>query len=468
MKKVATRFAPSPTGALHIGGVRTALFNWLYSKNQKGNFYLRIEDTDKERSKEKYKDQIIQSLKWLGINHDGEEYIQSKKINDHIKVANELLKNGYAYRCYCSNEEIEEQKKRAKQKKIPYVYDRKWRNKDEKEAPKDIKPVLRFKSKIEGTSLLKDLVQGNVEIENNTIEDFIILRNDGTPTYNLSASVDDHQMNMTHIIRGDDHKINTFKQIQIYEAMKWELPSFAHIPLIHTIEGKKLSKRDQASTLDDYSKIGIMPDALRNYLLRLGWSFKDKEIFTLEESIKYFNLEGIGKSPSKLDMSRILSINEHYIKNMDENDLFNQLVNYCQIFKNEIDRKKKEKIKNSLGILKNKAKTLEDIYNNCKYIVNDEVIFNKEDLALIDAKAKKIISEFHTEFKKINEINRENLEPLIQNLIKSNETNFKGVGQPLRIALTGSKFGPGIYDIIISLGKDDVEKRLTDKAISQN
>ena len=340
MKKVATRFAPSPTGALHIGGVRTALFNWLYSKNQKGNFYLRIEDTDKERSKEKYKDQIIQSLKWLGINHDGEEYIQSKKINDHIKVANELLKNGYAYKCYCSNEEIEEQKKRAKQKKIPYVYDRKWRNKDEKEAPKDIKPVLRFKSKIEGTSLLKDLVQGNVEIENNTIEDFIILRNDGTPTYNLSASVDDHQMNMTHIIRGDDHKINTFKQIQIYEAMKWELPSFAHIPLIHTIEGKKLSKRDQASTLDDYSKIGIMPDALRNYLLRLGWSFKDKEIFTLEESIKYFNLEGIGKSPSKLDMSRILSINEHYIKNMDENDLFNQLVNYCQIFKNEIDRKK--------------------------------------------------------------------------------------------------------------------------------
>ena len=185
---------------------------------------------------------------------------------------------------------------------------------------KDIKPVIRFKSKIDGTSILKDLVQGDVEIENNTIEDFIILRNDGSPTYNLSASVDDHQMNMTHIIRGDDHKINTFKQIQIYQAMKWELPSFAHIPLIHTIEGKKLSKRDKASTLDDYSKIGIMPDALRNYLLRLGWSYKDKEIFTLDESIKHFNLEGIGKSPSKLDMSRILSMNEHYIKNIDEND----------------------------------------------------------------------------------------------------------------------------------------------------
>ena len=466
MKKVATRFAPSPTGPLHIGGVRTALFNWLFSKNLKGNFYLRIEDTDKERSKDEFKNQIIKSLKWIGINYDGEEYIQSKKIEDHIKVANDLLKNGFAYKCYCSNEEIEEQKKRARQKKIPYIYDRKWRDKDEKEAPKNIQPVLRFKSKIDGTSILKDLVQGNIEIENNTIEDFVILRNDGTPTYNLSASVDDHQMSMTHIIRGDDHKINTFKQIQIYEAMKWELPSFAHIPLIHTIEGKKLSKRDQASTLDDYSKIGIMPDALRNYLLRLGWSLKDKEIFTLEESIQYFNLDGIGKSPSKLDMSRILSMNEYYIKNINEKDLFNQLINYCQIYKNEIEKDKVEKIRKSLTILKNKAKTLEDIFNNCQYIVNDEVNFNKEDLALIDNKAKRIISEFYNKFKKINQLNRENLEPIIQDLIKSNETNFKGVGQPLRIALTGSKFGPGIYDIIISLGKDDVEKRLTNKVIS--
>ena len=466
MNKVATRFAPSPTGALHIGGVRTALFNWLYSKNQKGEFYLRIEDTDKERSKEEYKNQIIESLKWIGINYDGEEYIQSKKIEDHIKVVDELLKNGHAYKCYCSSEEIEEQKKRAKQKKIPYIYDRKWRDKKETDAPKNIKPVVRFKSKIDGISILKDLVQGNVEIDNNTIEDFVILRNDGTPTYNLSASVDDHLMNMTHIIRGDDHKINTFKQIQIYEAMKWDLPSFAHIPLIHTIDGKKLSKRDKASTLDDYSKIGIMPDALRNYLLRLGWSYKDKEIFTLEESIKYFNLNGIGKSPSKLDMSRILSINEHYIKNMNEKDLFNQLLNYCKIFKKEIQKDKENKIKQSLNFLKNKAKTMEDIFNNSQYIINDEVNFNKEDLKLLDDKAKKIISEFNDKFKKINNLNRENLEPIVEDLIKSNETNFKGVGQPLRIALTGSKFGPGIYDIIISLGKNDVEKRLTNKAFS--
>ena len=466
MSKVATRFAPSPTGALHIGGVRTALFNWLFSKNQKGTFHLRIEDTDKERSKDEHKIQIIKSLKWLGIEHDGEEYIQSSKLNDHVKVANELLKNGNAYKCYCSTEEIEEQKKRARQKKLPYIYNRKWRDIPETDAPKDIKPVIRFKSKIEGSTILKDLVQGDVEIENNSIEDFIILRNDGTPTYNLSATVDDHQMKMTHIIRGDDHKINTFKQIQIYESMNWDLPKFAHIPLIHTIEGKKLSKRDNASTLDDYSKIGIIPDALRNYLLRLGWSFEDKEIFTLDESIKHFNIEGIGKSPSKLDMSRILSMNEHYIKNIDENDLFNQLTEYSQLYKSEIKTDKKDKIKKSLAFLKNKAKTLEDIYNNSQYIMVDEVNFNQDDYKLIDDKAKKVISDFTTQFVAIDKLSKETLEPIVNELIKSNDTNFKGIGQPLRIALTGSKYGPGIYDIIISLGKDEVTKRLANKKLS--
>ena len=460
MSKVATRFAPSPTGPLHIGGVRTALFNWLFSKNQGGKFFLRIEDTDKERSKDEYKNQIINSLNWIGINNYGNEYIQSSKINDHINVAEELLKNGNAYKCYCSIEEIEEQKNRAKQKKLPYTYNRKCRDLEKIDSNKNIKPVIRFKSKTEGISSLNDLVQGIVEIENITIEDFVILRNDGSPTYNLSASVDDRQMNITHIIRGDDHKINTFKQIQIYNTMKWNLPSFAHIPLIHTIEGKKLSKRDNASTLDDYSKIGIMPDALRNYLLRLGWSYKDKEIFTLEESIKHFNLEGIGKSPSKLDMSRILSMNEHYIKNIDENDLFKYLNEYCELYKEKIDPNKEDKIKKSLIFLKNKAKTLEDIYNNSKYIILDEVNFNTDDLKLIDEKAKKIISDFNIEISKLEKINKNILEPIINDLIKNHETNFKGVGQPLRIALTGSKFGPGIYDIMISLGKIDIEKRL--------
>ncbi len=466
MSNVATRFAPSPTGALHIGGVRTALFCWLYSKNKKGTFHLRIEDTDKERSKDEHKIQIIKSLKWIGIEHDGELYIQSTKINDHIGVANELLKNGHAYKCYCSSEEIEAQKKRARQKKLPYTYNRKCRELNEGDTPKDIKPVVRFKSKIEGSSILKDLVQGNVEIDNITIEDFIILRNDGTPTYNLSATVDDHQMNMTHIIRGDDHKINTFKQMQIYLSMKWDLPNFAHIPLIHTLEGKKLSKRDNASTLDDYSKIGIMPAALRNYLLRLGWSYKDKEIFTLDESIEHFNLDGIGKSPSKLDISRILSMNEHYIQNISEDELYDHLAQYSELYKEKIPNEKEERIKASLTFLKNKAKTLEDIYNNSKYIIFDEVSFNPEDLKLIDEKAKKIIVNFSNKILLLTNLNKELLEPIVNDLIKDHETNFKGVGQPLRVALTGSKFGPGIYDIIISLGKDEIQKRLSSKIFS--
>ena len=461
MKKVATRFAPSPTGPLHIGGVRTALFNWLYSKNHNGKFFLRIEDTDKERSKEEFKLQILNSLKWIGINHDGEEYIQSKNIESHIKIVNKLLETGNAYKCYCSSDEIEEQKLRAKQKKIPYIYNRKWRNKSETEAPQDVKPVIRFKSKIEGSTKINDLVQGDIEIENNTIEDFIILRRDGTPTYNLSASVDDHIMDMTHIIRGDDHKINTFKQIQIYEALRWETPLFAHIPLIHTLEGKKLSKRDNASTIDDYEKIGIMPEALRNYLMRLGWSYKDKEIFSLEESIKYFNLEGIGKSPSKLDMSRILSMNEYYIKNKSNDDLFQSFEKYCKKFKENINNEKLNIIKKSLTFLKNKAKTMEDIYNNSKFIINDEIIIENDEMSLLTENAKNIIKSF---MKKVNEIevfNKETLEPIINNLISENQTNFKGVGQPLRIILTGSKFGPGIYDIIISLGKKRVIDRLS-------
>ena len=457
MSKVATRFAPSPTGPLHIGGIRTALFNWLFSKNQKGIFHLRIEDTDKERSKEEYKKQIIQSLKWIGIQADEEEYIQSTKIKKHVEIVNKLLDKGFAYKCYCTEHKIEEEKKRAKQKKLPYIYNRKCR--DIKDVPKNIDPVIRFKSKIEGSSTLNDLVQGKVNIENATIEDFIILRKDGTPTYNLSAAADDKEMAITHIIRGDDHKMNTFKQMQIFQSMGWDLPTYVHIPLIHTSDGKKLSKRDKASTLDDYKKIGIMADALRNYLLRLGWSFKDKEIFTLDESIKHFNIEGIGKSPSKLDMSRILSMNEHYIKNMNENDLFDHLIKYCESYKDKIDNKG-EKIKKSLIFLKNKAKTLEDIFNNAQYLIKDKIQISSEDIKLLDNLSKTILKDFLKEFEKLSNINKENLEKIINNLIKSNKTNFKGVGQPLRIALVGSKFGPGIYDIILSLDKNEVVQRL--------
>tara|TARA_B100001123_G_scaffold394501_1_gene475335 strand:+ start:719 stop:2113 length:1395 start_codon:yes stop_codon:yes gene_type:complete len=460
MSKVATRFAPSPTGPLHIGGVRTALFNWLFSKNRKGKFYLRIEDTDKERSKEEYKNQIMQSLEWIGIKHDDEEYIQSKKITEHKKIVEELLKKGFAYKCYCSEEEIKEQKEKCKKKGIPYVYNRKWREPKNLEIPKNVKPVIRFKSKISGNSIVKDLVQGEVNISNSIIEDFVILRQDGSPTYQLSAVVDDHLMKITHVIRGDDHKINTFKQKQIYEAMNWDIPEFAHIPLIHSEKGAKLSKRDKASTIEDYIKLGILSDALRNYLLRLGWAHKDKEIFNLNESIELFNLEAVGKSPSKLDMSRILSLNEHYIKNIDEKELFNLLKTYCQKFQTKIKSSKESSIIKSMNFLKNKAKTLEDIYKNAQYIINEKINVSPEDLRVLDDSSKNILKEFVTRFEKISEINKENIEKIIKELIVKYKTNFKGIGQPLRIVLTGSKFGPGVYDIVLSLEKDEVIKRL--------
>ncbi len=460
MSLVATRFAPSPTGPLHIGGVRTALFNWLFSKSHKGKFYLRIEDTDKERSKEVYKKQILDSLNWIGINHDDKEYIQSKNINKHKDIVEELLKRGFAYKCYCSEEEIKEQKEKCKKKGIPYVYNRAWRDPKDLEIPKNVKPVIRFKSKISGNSIVHDLVQGEVNIANSTIEDFVILRQDGSPTYQLSAVVDDHLMKITHVIRGDDHKINTFKQKQIYEAMKWNIPKFAHIPLIHSEKGSKLSKRDKASTLDDYIKIGILSDAIRNYLLRLGWAHKDKEIFNLDESIKFFDLKGVGKSPSKLDMTRILSLNEHYIKNMDEKKLFQFLKDYCQKFKKKIDESKENSLIKSINFLKNKAKTLEDIYKNSQYILQDSIQISQEDSKLLDSSSKNIIRDFLAEFEKISKVTKEDLEKIVNRLIDKHKTNFKGVGQPLRIVLTGSRFGPGIYNIILSLDKNVIIKRL--------
>ena len=455
------RFAPSPTGPLHIGGVRTALFNWLLAKKNKGKFYLRIEDTDKERSKEEFKKQIIDSLAWIGIKHDDKEYIQSKNINKHKEIAEELLKKGFAYKCYCSEEEIKEQKEKCKKQGIPYVYNRKWRDPKNIEIPKNIKPVIRFKSKISGNSIVKDLVQGEINIANSIIEDFVILRQDASPTYQLSAVVDDHLMKISHVIRGDDHKINTFKQKQIYEAMKWDIPQFAHIPLIHSEKGSKLSKRDKASTIDDYVKIGILSDSLRNYLLRLGWAYKDKEIFTLDESIKLFDLKGVGKSPSKLDMSRILSLNEHYIKHIDEKELFKFLKIYAQKFKKPIISSKENSIIESMNFLKNKAKTLDDIYQNARYILNENIEISTEDFKLLDDSSKKIAKEFLGEFQEMKDINKENLEKIINALIGKYKTNFKGVGQPLRIALVGSRFGPGIYNIILSLSKDEVVKRLS-------
>ena len=453
MDKTVVRFAPSPTGALHIGGARTALFNWLYARNKNGKSLLRIEDTDKERSKKEFEDQIIKTLEWLEISPDEPPLKQSLNINKHIEVANYLLKNGHAYKCYCTQEELELEKQESRNKNLPYTYSRKCRNLTNGEGPF----IVRFKSKDSGFSVLNDLVQGNIEIPNSTIEDFVILRTDSTPTYQLSASVDDHLMNITHVIRGDDHKINTFKQIQIFEAMKWAIPTYAHIPLIHSKEGKKLSKRDGAITVADYQKIGILPETLRNYLLKLGWSYKDKEIFSLEESIQLFNLNGIGKSPSKLDMERVLSLNETYIKNINEDKLFNYFKNYTSEFKSKIDEIFLDKIKKNLSIFKNKAKTLEDIFNNCNFVFNFQTIDIENTL---DKNAVKLIDEFYQSIISLDDQNFDACKEIINDIINKNKIKFKDFGQPIRLVLTGSKFAPSINDIIQSLGINEVKKRL--------
>ena len=449
---VITRFAPSPTGQLHIGGARTALFNYLYSKNQKGKFLLRIEDTDKERSKKIYENQIIDSLSWLGVNFDDNVFYQSQNIKKHIEVANQLLKNNFAYKCYCTQEELDQKREIAKQNSVNYIYDGKCRDlREEKNLPY----VVRLKIEKNKKIMLYDGVQGDVEIDTSTLEDFILLRSDNTPTYNLSASVDDKLMNITHVIRGDDHKINALKQIMIFQYMGWKLPKYFHIPLIHSEDGKKLSKRDNASTTEDYKKIGILPIALRNYLLRLGWSYKDKEIFNDEESIKYFSLKNIGKSPSKLDFERIKSLNEFYIKNLNESVLIENLIIYIKTYKKKLDDKIIGNITSNINILKNKAKTLEDIYNNSNFIYD----FQKK-LDVINDKNKTIINEFYSELVKLKSYDEEKISQINQDIIKNNNIKFKDLGQPLRLILTGSNQAPSIKDIIKILGISETINRI--------
>jgi len=453
---IITRFAPSPTGNLHIGGARTALFNFLYSKNQKGKFLLRIEDTDKERSKKEFEHQIISSLNWLGIDFDDKEIYQSNNLSKHIEVAKELLKKNYAYKCYCLPEELEQERNKAKAKGINYIYSGKCRNlKQEKNIPF----VIRLKVEKNKKITLYDGVQGNVEIDTNTIEDFIILRSDNSPTYNLSASVDDKIMNISHVIRGDDHKINAIKQIILFQFMGWKIPKYFHIPLIHSPEGKKLSKRDNASTTDDYKKIGILPIALRNYLLRLGWSYKDKEIFNDEESIKFFNLKNIGKSPSKLDFERIKSLNEYYIKNLDEKELFNYFVIFMNEYKIKLEEKLLKTIFENLYILKNKAKTLEDIYNNSRFIFQyDQTLILKSNL--INEKNKVYLRDFHSEISKIDNYCEKKLKEISEEVLKKNNIKFKELGEPLRMILTGSSKAPSIKEIVKILGINETIARL--------
>ena len=406
--KTVTRFAPSPTGNLHIGSVRTALFNWLFAKNTKGKFLLRIEDTDKERSTKESINKILDGLKWLDLKWDDDVVYQSKNQKRHKELAEELLSKGLAYKCFCSEDDLNKMREEAKILKKPYRYNRMWREKNPNEAPKNIEPVIRIKAPIKGESVIDDIIQGTITVSNEEMDDFIIMRSDGTPTYMLSVVADDYDMEVTHIVRGHDHLTNTFRQNIIYDALKWGKPKTAHIPLIHGSDGSKMSKRHGAIDVEEYKNKGILPKALINYMLRLGWSHGDDEIISLEKAIKWFSLEKIGKSPAKFDNDKLISVNSHYIKELDNNKIISFLENYYnKEYKIKIDDISIKRLNLGLNDIKSRSRDLIQLAEMSLFYCSKFPIS-------ISKKAQKLI----------NKADNKILKDLIEKLEK-NKKNFK-------------------------------------------
>lgn len=464
---IITRFAPSPTGYLHIGGARTALFNWAFAQSQGGKFLLRIEDTDKARSTTEAIDAILKGMDWLGLEADGEPVYQSKQQDRHIEVAHQLLESGYAYRSYASDEEIEDIRAKAREAGVAGRYP----GRDEPIADefKD-QSVVRFKAPIEGETTINDLVQGDVTIRNDQLDDLVLLRSDGTPTYMLAVVVDDHDMGITHVIRGDDHLTNCAKQIQIYEALNWDLPYFAHIPLIHGSDGAKLSKRHGALGAEAYKAMGYLPEAMRNYLARLGWSHGDDEIIPTDKLIEWFDLDGINKAPARFDMAKLDHINGHYITESSDDEVLGALKSLIDDneFTPEVsyssDLIDLERLKPCLPFLRERAKTLIELIETAAFL------FKSCPLDM-DAKAQKalekegvseILKGVHTQFTSLEDWNRDSIETLLKDYAETHDLKFGKIAPPLRSALTGSMVSPGIYDVIHSLGRDEVLKRLND------
>ena len=448
---VITRFAPSPTGSLHLGGARTALFNWLFAKNQDGKFLLRIEDTDLLRSKDEYKEQICESLKWLNLNWDDDIIYQSKNVFAHKKIANFLLEKGLAYKCYCSVEDLKKEKEEALKKKIPYKYSGKCRN--IKKTLGD-KFVLRIKTPETGLLKLKDKIQGLVNVDYNNIEDFIILRSDNTPTYMLAVVVDDYTMNVSDVIRGDDHLTNTFKQIIIYNALEWKTPNFSHIPLIYGSDGSKLSKRHGAKSVLEYKKERFLPRALNNYLLRLGWGHKDKEFFSIDEAINLFNIKGVGKSPSKFDKIKLESVNTYYFKKLNNEQILNLLSpNY--------KHNDPKKLLALIDLFKNRAENINDIEDGISYMCSDGIEeYSDEALKIINSADKKIMLITIHKLEKISIWEADNIQKIIKDAVKQNNLKMFDIAAPIRASITGKTFSPSIFLVLEKLGKKVSIERL--------
>lgn len=461
---VVVRFAPSPTGFLHIGGARTALFNWLYARHHRGRFLLRVEDTDRARSTEAAKSAILDGLRWLGLDWDGEVVYQSTRAERHAEVAKELLAKGRAYRCFCTPEELAARREKARAEGRPTGYDRKCRDLDPKDAPRDGASAIRLKAPTDGETVIQDLVQGTVRVSNQQLDDMVLLRADGTPVYMLSVVVDDHDMGITHVIRGDDHLTNAFRQTQLYRALDWNMPGFAHIPLIHGPDGAKLSKRHGALGVDAYKDLGYLPEAMRNYLVRLGWAHGDDEIIATEQAIEWFDIADVGRSPARFDFSKLDSLNAHYLRMADNRRLVELLRPF---FEKQLghapDGAGEMRLARGMDGLKQRAKTLVELAGNAAVYVRERPIaIDPKAAPLLDGGVRARLSRLATQLHDVGQWKQASLEATVRAFVEAEGLKLVAIAQPLRVAITGLTVSPGIFEVMEVLGKAEVISRIND------
>lgn len=463
---IVTRFAPSPTGFLHIGGARTALFNWLFAKANGGKMLLRIEDTDRTRSTPEAVTALMDGLQWLGIDWDGEAISQFSRQERHAEVAKQLVSEGKAYYCYTSPEELNAMREKARAEKRAPKYDGTWRDKAPSEAPEGVAPVIRIKAEQTGTTTVTDHVQGVVEFPNADLDDFILMRSDGTPTYMLAVVVDDHDMGITHIVRGDDHLTNAARQLQIYKALSWPVPDMAHVPLIHGPDGAKLSKRHGALGAESYRAMGYLPEALCNYLVRLGWAHGDEEVISVEQMIEWFSLDAIGKSPSRFDFAKLENLNGIYMRAAEDQRLIDAIelvlpeLAKPSLFGNELSDDHRKMLLMAMPSLKERAKTVLQLIESAEFIAATVPLnYTEKALGLLNEDGRKIIADLIPLVEEA-EWNAESLETSVKAFAQESELKLGKVAQPLRAALTGSHMSPGIYDVLLVLGREESVKRM--------
>lgn len=468
---VVTRFAPSPTGFLHIGGARTALFNWLYARRQGGKMLLRIEDTDRERSTDAAIAAILDGLEWLGLDWDGQTVYQFQRVARHREVAEQMLAAGKAYHCYATQAELEEMREKARAEGKPLRYDGRWRDRDPATAPEGAKPVIRLKAPQTGETVVNDEVQGRVVWQNENLDDLVLLRSDGTPTYMLAVVVDDHDMGVTHIIRGDDHLTNAARQTQIYDALGWDVPSMSHIPLIHGSDGAKLSKRHGALGIDAYRSMGYLPAALRNYLVRLGWSHGDQEVFSTQEMIDAFNLSSIGRSPARFDYAKLENLNGLYMRQSDDADLLAALkvilpeIGPARGLDATLSPELEAKFLAAMPGLKERAKTLIELLDSAFYLYAQRPLqLDDKAKSLLDEAARQRLPQIAAKLAAVSDWTPAPLEAAVRAFVEESGLKLGQAAQPLRAALTGRAMSPGLFDVMAVLGREETLARLADQA----